>query len=69
MRRSLEITFLPPGESEDNLERDSDPESDIEATGEGGDSYVDNYSLTPVKFSKVEIHPAGASDEISPEEA
>lgn len=34
----------------------------------GGDSYVDNYSLTPVKFSEVEIHPAGASDEISPEE-
>lgn len=34
----------------------------------GGDSYVDNYSLTPVKFSEVEIHPAGARDEISPEE-
>ena len=34
----------------------------------GSGSYVDNYSLTPVKFSGVEIHPAGASDEISPEE-
>ena len=67
MRRSLETTFLPPGENEDNLERDSDAELDIEATG-GGGSYVDNYSLTPVKFSEVEIHPAGASDEISPEE-
>lgn len=65
--RSLETTFLPPGENEDNLERDSDAELDIEATW-GGDSYVDNYSLTPVKFSEVEIHPAGASDEISPEE-
>ena len=68
MRRSLEATFLPSGENEDNLERDSDAELDIEATGGGGDSYVDNYSLTPVKFSEVEIHPAGASDEISPEE-
>ena len=29
---------------------------------------VENPSLTPVKFSGVEIHPAGASDEISPEE-
>lgn len=67
MRRSLETTFLPLGESEDNLESDSDAEIDIEATG-GGGSYVDNYSLTPVKFSGVEIHPAGASDEISPEE-
>lgn len=67
MRRSLETTFLPPGENEDNLERDSDAGPDIEATG-GGGSYVDNYSLTPVKFSGVEIHPAGASDEISPEE-
>ena len=67
MRRSLEATFLPPGENEDNLERDSDAELDIEATG-GSGSYVDNYSLTPVKFSEVEIHPAGASDEISPEE-
>ncbi len=68
MRRSLETTFLPPGENEDNLERDSDAGPDIEATGGGGGSYVDNYSLTPVKFSGVEIHPAGASDEISPEE-
>ena len=68
MRRSLEATFLPSGENEDNLERDSDAGSDIEATGGGGDSYVNNYSLTPVKFSEVEIHPAGASDEISPEE-
>ena len=51
MRRSLETTFLPPGENEDNLERDSDAGPDIEATGGGGDSYVDNYSLTPVKFS------------------
>lgn len=68
MRRSLEVTFLPPGENEDNLERDSDAGPDIEATGGGGDSYVDNYSLTPVKFSEVEIHPAGACDEISPEE-
>ena len=67
MRRSLETTFLPPGENEDNLERDSGAGPDIEATG-GGGSYVDNYSLTPVKFSGVEIHPAGASDEISPEE-
>ena len=67
MRRSLETTFLPPGENEDNLERDSDAELDVEATG-GGGSYVDNYSLTPVRFSEVEIHPAGASDEISPEE-
>jgi len=33
MRRSLETTFLPLGESEDNLERDSDSELDIEATG------------------------------------
>lgn len=33
MRRSLETTFLPPGENEDNLERDSDAELDIEATG------------------------------------
>lgn len=68
MRRSLETTFLPLGENEDNLESDSDAGSDIEATGGGGGSYVDNYSLTPVKFSGVEIHPAGASDEISPEE-
>lgn len=68
MRRSLETTFLPPGENEDNLERDSDAGPDIEATGGGGGSYVDKYSLTPVKFSGVEIHPAGASDEISPEE-
>ncbi len=68
MRRSLETTFLPPGENEDNLERDSGAGPDIEATG-GSGSYVDNYSLTPVKFSGVEIHPAGASDEISPEEA
>lgn len=67
MRRSLETTFLLPGESEDNFERDSDAELDVEATG-GGGSYVDNYSLTPVKFSEVEIHPAGAGDEISPEE-
>lgn len=64
MRRDFETTFLPPGENEDNLESDSDAELDIEATG----SYVDKYSLTPVKFSGVEIHPAGASDEISPEE-
>ena len=35
MRRSLETTFLPPGENEDNLERDSDAELDIEATGGG----------------------------------
>ena len=33
MRRSLETTFLPPGESEDSLERDSDTELDVEATG------------------------------------
>lgn len=33
MRRSLETTFLPPGENEDNLERDSDAGPDIEATG------------------------------------
>ena len=31
--RSLETTFLPPGENEDNLERDSDAGPDIEATG------------------------------------
>lgn len=67
MRRGFETTFLLPGESEDNLERDSDAELDVGATW-GGDSYVDNYSLTPLKFSEVEIHPAGARDEISPEE-
>ena len=67
MRRSLETAFLPPGESEDNLERDSDAELDVGATW-GGDSYVDNYSLTSLESSEVEIHPAGASDEISPEE-
>lgn len=33
--RSLETTFLPPGENEDNLERDSDAGPDIEATGGG----------------------------------
>lgn len=35
MRRSLETAFLPPGESEDNLERDSDAELDVGATWGG----------------------------------
>lgn len=35
MRRSLETTFLLPGESEDNLERDSDAELDVGATWGG----------------------------------
>ena len=35
MRRSLETTFLPPGENEDNLEMVSDAELDIEATWGG----------------------------------
>lgn len=35
MRRDFESTFLPPGESEDNLERDLDSELDIEATWGG----------------------------------
>lgn len=32
MRRGFETTFLLPGESEDNLERDSDAELDVGAT-------------------------------------
>lgn len=35
MRRDFESTFLPSGENEDNLERDSDAKLDIEATGGG----------------------------------
>ena len=35
MRRDFETTFLPPGESEYNLERDSDAELDVEATWGG----------------------------------
>lgn len=35
MRRDFETTFLLPGESEDNLERDSDAELDVEATWGG----------------------------------
>ena len=32
MRRSPETTVLPPGENEDNLERDSDAELNVGAT-------------------------------------